>query len=85
MTAGDTDGRLNMLPLLALIMASFLMVPVLALAQSRVGILVQEMGRSQTQAIRGLSEELKRLGSDFPYEDFCSISTAPVDIGCTVR
>jgi len=25
--------------------------------------------------------ELKRLGSDFPYEDFCSISTAPVDIG----
>jgi len=25
--------------------------------------------------------ELKKLGSDFPYEDFCSISTAPVDIG----
>jgi len=38
------------------------MVPMLALAQSRVGILVQEMGRSQTQAIRGLGEELKRLG-----------------------
>ena len=62
MTVADTDGRLNMLPLLALILASFLMVPMLALAQSRVGILVQEMGRSQTQAIRGLGEELKRLG-----------------------
>jgi len=62
MTSGDIDGRLNMFPLLALITASFLMVPVLALAQSRVGILVQEMGRSQTHAIKGLSEELKRLG-----------------------
>jgi len=62
MTVADTDGRFNMLPLLALILASFLMVPVLALAQSRVGILVQEMGRSQTQALRGLGEELKRLG-----------------------
>ncbi|HEX5606667.1 MAG TPA: ABC transporter substrate-binding protein [Candidatus Binatia bacterium] len=38
--------------------------PVLVLAQSpiRVGILVQEMERSQTQAIKGLGEELKRLG-----------------------
>jgi len=38
--------------------------PVGALAQApaRMGILVQEMGRAQTQAIRGLSDELKRLG-----------------------
>ena len=45
---------------LALVLAA----PMLALAQSpvRVGILVQEMERSQTQAIKGLGEELKRLG-----------------------
>jgi putative tryptophan/tyrosine transport system substrate-binding protein len=44
------------------IMALFFMAPALASAQSRLGILVQEMGRSQTHAIKGLSEELKRLG-----------------------
>jgi putative tryptophan/tyrosine transport system substrate-binding protein len=44
------------------IMALFFIAPALASAQSRVGILVQEMGRSQTHAIKGLSEELKRLG-----------------------
>ena len=55
---------LNMLPRLAFIMALFFIAPGLALAQSqlRVGILVQEMGRSQTHAIKGLGEELKRLG-----------------------
>jgi putative ABC transport system substrate-binding protein len=31
-------------------------------APARVGILVQEMGRAQSQAIKGFSEELKRLG-----------------------
>ena len=38
--------------------------PFLALAQApaRVGILVQEMGRAQTQAIKGLNQEFKRLG-----------------------
>src|SRR5690242_6550520 len=38
--------------------------PVLVLAQTpiRLGILVQEMERSQAQAIKGLAEELKRLG-----------------------
>ena len=43
-------------------MALFFMAPPLASAQARLGILVQEMGRSQTHAIKGLSEELKRLG-----------------------
>src|SRR5687767_5668862 len=33
-----------------------------AQAPARVGILVQEMGRAQSQAIKGLSEELKRIG-----------------------
>jgi putative tryptophan/tyrosine transport system substrate-binding protein len=47
---------------LIFIIALFFMAPTLASAQSRVGILVQEMGRSQTHAIKGLSEELKRLG-----------------------
>jgi putative ABC transport system substrate-binding protein len=51
-----------MLPRFAFSIALLFVAPVLAMAQSRVGILVQEMGRSQTQAIRGLSEELKRLG-----------------------
>jgi putative tryptophan/tyrosine transport system substrate-binding protein len=48
----------------ALVIALFFMTPELALAQSqlRLGILVQEMGRSQTHAIKGLGEELKRLG-----------------------
>ena len=31
-------------------------------AQARLGILVQELGRAQSQAIKGLGEELKRLG-----------------------
>jgi putative ABC transport system substrate-binding protein len=44
------------------IIALLFMAPALASAQSRLGILVQEMGRSQTHAIKGLSEELKRLG-----------------------
>jgi putative ABC transport system substrate-binding protein len=51
-----------MLPRFVLIMALFFIAPALAVAQSRVGILVQEMGRSQTHAIKGLGEELKRLG-----------------------
>ena len=51
-----------MLPRVAFLMALFFIAPALALAQSRVGILVQEMGRSQTHAIKGLGEELKRLG-----------------------
>lgn len=33
-----------------------------ARAQTRLGILVPELGRGQSQAIKGLSEELKRLG-----------------------
>jgi putative tryptophan/tyrosine transport system substrate-binding protein len=33
-----------------------------AQAPARVGILVQEMGRAQSQAIKGFSEELKRIG-----------------------
>ncbi|HSK29739.1 MAG TPA: ABC transporter substrate-binding protein [Candidatus Limnocylindria bacterium] len=31
-------------------------------APARIGVLVQEMGRSQSQAVKGMSEELKRLG-----------------------
>ncbi len=33
-----------------------------AAAQARLGILVPDLGRSQSQAIKGLGEELKRLG-----------------------
>ena len=44
------------------IIALVFIAPALASAQSRLGVLVQEMGRSQTHAIKGLSEELKRLG-----------------------
>jgi ABC-type uncharacterized transport system substrate-binding protein len=49
---------------LTFIMALLVTAPVGALAQApaRVGILVQEMGRGQLQAIKGLSEELKSLG-----------------------
>lgn len=49
---------------LTVIMALLLAAPVGAVAQTptRVGILVQEMGRSQSQAIKGLTEELRRLG-----------------------
>jgi len=48
----------------AALMMLFLGAPVFALAQSpaRVGILVQEMERAQSQAIKGLGEGLKRLG-----------------------
>lgn len=34
----------------------------LAQAPVRIGVLVQELGRAQSQAIKGLSEELRRLG-----------------------
>lgn len=47
------------------ILALFLLLiplPVFAQAPARVAILVQEMGRAQSQAVKGLTEELKRLG-----------------------
>jgi putative ABC transport system substrate-binding protein len=49
---------------LTVIMALLFAAPVGTLAQTpaRVGLLVQEMGRGQSQAIKGLTEELKRLG-----------------------
>jgi len=55
---------MNMHVPFTLIIALLIAAPVDALAQApaRMGILVQEMGRAQTQAIRGLSQELKRLG-----------------------
>jgi putative ABC transport system substrate-binding protein len=45
-------------------MTLFIGTPVFVLAQSpaRVGILVQEMERAQSQAVKGLSDGLKRLG-----------------------
>ena len=63
MTARMTAGKIRIVCFasgLALVLAA----PILVLAQSpiRLGILVQEMERSQTQAIKGLGEELKRLG-----------------------
>jgi putative ABC transport system substrate-binding protein len=55
---------MNMRVGFTLILAILIAAPMSALAQApaRVGILVQEMERAQSQAIRGLSEELKRLG-----------------------
>jgi putative ABC transport system substrate-binding protein len=49
---------------LTIIVALMLSPPFAAWAQApaRVGILVQEMGRAQSQAIKGFSEELKRIG-----------------------
>jgi putative ABC transport system substrate-binding protein len=46
--------------IIALLLAVFSLTE--ARAQARLGILVQEMGRAQSQAIKGLGEELKRLG-----------------------
>jgi ABC-type uncharacterized transport system substrate-binding protein len=63
-SAASRNGWLQMLLSLTLIFALFLATPAVARAQApvRLGILVQEMGRAQSQAIRGLTEELKRLG-----------------------
>ena len=49
---------------LTILFALVFVLPSAALAQTpvRLGILVQEMGRAQSQAIKGLTEELKRLG-----------------------
>ena len=49
---------------LIVIAALMFSMPLAAWAQApaRAGILVQEMGRAQSQAIKGLSEELKRIG-----------------------
>ena len=53
-----------MIDRLTITIALMLLAPLAARAQApaRVGILVQEMGRAQSQAIKGLSEELKRIG-----------------------
>lgn len=50
--------------MLLLLIILMILAPFAALAQdpARVGILVQEMGRAQSQAIKGLNQELKRLG-----------------------
>lgn len=55
---------MNLRTCLTLISALLLAAPAAALAQApaRIGILVQELGRAQSQAIKGMSEELKRLG-----------------------
>ena len=45
----------------------FLLLPLVATAQNdvpRVGVLIPEMGRSQSQLIKGLREELKLLGHE---------------------
>ncbi len=51
-------------PLTIIVALLMLSSPLAAWAQApaRVGILVQEMGRAQSQAIKGLLEELKRIG-----------------------
>jgi putative ABC transport system substrate-binding protein len=61
--AGMRHGKIRLLLFLSGL-SLLLALPVLVLAQSpvRVGILVQEMERSQAQAIKGLGEEFKRLG-----------------------
>jgi putative ABC transport system substrate-binding protein len=53
---------MNMLLPFLIILA--ILAPLAALAQdpARVGVLVQEMGRAQSQAIKGLNQEFKRLG-----------------------
>jgi putative tryptophan/tyrosine transport system substrate-binding protein len=58
------DRRPNILLSSSVLMTLFLGAPVFALAQTptRVGILVQEMERAQSQAIKGLTEGLKGLG-----------------------
>src|SRR5690242_7400943 len=63
MSASTTAGKIRLV-FFASALGLVLATPTLVLAQSpiRVGILVQEMERSQTQAIKGLGEELKRLG-----------------------
>jgi ABC-type uncharacterized transport system substrate-binding protein len=63
MTVSMSGGKIPLVFFVS-VLSLLLALPVLGLAQSpvRVGILVQEMERSQAQAIKGLGEELKRLG-----------------------
>jgi len=59
-----------------LLIALFLLLGTAAQAQTRVprlGFLVQEMGRAQSQAIKGVSAELKQLG----YQERKSFSLVP--------
>jgi len=62
--AAERNSPRTMLLHLVFSLALMLAAPFVALAQApvRIGILVQEMGRAQSQAVKGLSEELKRLG-----------------------
>jgi putative tryptophan/tyrosine transport system substrate-binding protein len=55
---------MNLRTRLTLLSALLFAAPAAALAQApaRIGILVQELGRAQSQAIKGMAEELKRLG-----------------------
>jgi putative ABC transport system substrate-binding protein len=56
--------QITMLRSVIILFALLLASPPVALAQApvRLGVLVQEMGRAQSQALKGLGEELKRLG-----------------------
>ncbi|HEY7219911.1 MAG TPA: ABC transporter substrate-binding protein [Candidatus Binatia bacterium] len=58
------DRRPNIFLSSSVLLALFLAAPVLVRAQTpaRVGILVPEMERAQSQAIKGLTDGLKRLG-----------------------
>ena len=62
--AAHRDDRPNMFLSFSALMMLILGAPAFAPAQSpaRVGILVQEMERAQSQAIKGLGEGLKQLG-----------------------
>lgn len=55
-------GRATMLAGMMLLAGLRSAVCVAAETAPRLGILVQDMGRAQTQAVKGLTEELKRLG-----------------------
>jgi putative tryptophan/tyrosine transport system substrate-binding protein len=61
--AAERNSLMIMLPYLVISVALIIAAPLVAVAQApaRIGILVQEMGRAQAQAVKGLSEELKRL------------------------
>ena len=50
--------------------------PVLAQSPVRIGILVQELERAQSQSIKGLSEELRRLGYEEKKNLFFEIRNA---------
>ena len=62
MIAKLTSRRAGALRAFALLLILTTVAPAQAQTKARIGVLLPELGRAQSQSVKGLNEELKRLG-----------------------